>query len=224
MRSSSSPRTRAAPAPFVVLVLLALATSACGVPRDGTTHTIDAKKVPYNLLAPAPDASEGPVVSGQTVTPQVFFVNGDDLLVPQPEPVEASGVQSVVSDLLRRLAAGPSEQERDLGLANALGPDTGLRLVDLSDRIARIEVIPSGPSPAADRLPLAVGQIVLTVTSVDGVDQVRFALAGADIEAPLPGGVRTSTPVGPADYASLVAPFAGPVTKAEPGPPTPTAP
>ena len=39
---------------------------------------------------------------------------------------------------------------------------------------------------------LAIGQLVLTLTGLPGVDQVRFRLNGVDLAVPLPGGT-TST-------------------------------
>ena len=203
----------------VIVVLLMLALTACGVPRDGTTRTVQSDKVPYNLLAPTPARSANPTVTDRPVTvPQLFFVDADDQLVPQAQPLAASGVEPVVRGLLQRLSAGPTELERGRGLSSALGPGVKLRLVGLSEGLATIEVSPSEPAPAADRLPVAVGQIVLTVASVDGVDFVRFVQHGVGIEAPLPGGARTAQPVGASDYVSLLAPSASRATKAKPGP------
>jgi hypothetical protein len=51
---------------------------------------------------------------------------------------------------------------------------------------------------------LAVAQVVLTVTSVPGVDSVLVTRDGAPVELPLPGGALTSGPVTGRDYISLV--------------------
>jgi hypothetical protein len=219
MTRTGRPRTRPTLRSVAVVALTVTCAAACGVPGDGTTRTIAADKVPYNLLAPAPKSAATPTVTGPAVTtPQIFLVNAEDQLVPHPQPLVASGLSPVVSDLLTQLAAGPTEEERGLGLASALGPDIHLQLIDVVDRVARVEVTSSGPPPAADRLPLAVGQIVLTVTSVDGVDRVQFVRDGADIEAPLPGGARTSEPVSASDYESLLAPSAARAEKVAPVP------
>jgi hypothetical protein len=187
------------------LVVTLLAVAACGVPTDGTVRTLDADAVPYGLLRTAPAETPAPEVTGPAVTvPQLFFLDREDRLVPQPQPVPASGLEPVVSALLGRLAEGPSEQQRDQGLASALGPDVGLALVAVTDRVAQIDVMPSAQSPAADRLPLAIGQVVLTATSVDGVDRVVFLQDGVTLEVPLPGGARTAQPVSASDYASLL--------------------
>lgn len=205
-------------------VVAAVAVAGCGVPSDGAVRTLDADRVPYDLLRAAPAQTPTPSVTGPAVTvPQVFFLDGEDQLVPQEQPVEASGLVPVVDALLAHLASGPSEQLRAVGLGSALGPDVGLDLVDVVDGVAQIQVTPSSQSPAADRLPLAVGQVVLTVTSVDGVDRVTFLQDGVPIEAPLPGGARTSAPVSASDYSSLLDTAAGRAEKAVPGTPLPSA-
>jgi len=66
-----------------------------------------------------------------------------------------------------------------------------------------LDVPESGVS--ADRLPLAVGQLVLTALSVQGVDRIRLVRDGQLIGAPLPGGQQTTDPLVAADYASLLA-------------------
>lgn len=190
---------RLAVAAAAVLVLV-----GCGVPTDGSTRTLDAEKVPYDLLRTAPAESPAPAVTGPVTVPQVFFLDVEDQLVPQRQAVDASGLGPVVQSLLAILAAGPSEEQRASGLSSALGPDVQLDLVDVVDGTASIQVTPSSQSPAADRLPLAVGQVVLTVASVDGVNRVTFLQDGAPIEAPLPGGARTSQPVSASDYSTLL--------------------
>ena len=56
----------------------------------------------------------------------------------------------------------------------------------------------------AERLPLAVGQIVLSVTSAPGVDAVRLVTSGQPVDLPLPSGALATRDVTPEDYAALV--------------------
>ena len=58
------------------------------------------------------------------------------------------------------------------------------------------------PSGAASRR--AVAQIVLTATSVPGVDAVLLTLDGDPVEAPLPSGELTSAPLTETDYEPLL--------------------
>ncbi len=208
--------------------------TACGVPTGGPTRIVDSENVPYALLSPTasaqpfavteppPSIPTTPPASTSTASPQLFLL-ADDLLVgvALDRPLQTFGPEAMIRAALDRLSEGPDEEQRRAGLASALGSDVDLRLVDLTNGTARIDVVLPTRDPAPDRLPLAVGQIVLTVTSVTGVDDVVLVQDGEEIEIPLPGGVRTSDPVDAADYQDLLAPIAGPLT---PGPVPTTAP
>lgn len=236
-------RPAAVPAAALVAAAAAVCVS-CGVPAGGPVRTVDPETVPYALLSPAPTVAATNTVSPSPPTPAAestpgtvatanLFLIDDDFLVAVPtalgQQAGGGGPQADVRTMLARLAAGPGKDQRDAGLASALGPDVTLRLVDVSDGTARVDVsLPTG-DPSADRLPLAVGQIVLTVTSVAGVDAVVLVQGGAAIEIPLPGGARTSEPVGATDYQDLLAPLGGaltpgPVPATETPPPPPPAP
>ena len=204
-------------------VVLALC-AGCGVPSGGDMRTVPPEDVPYGLLSPGPTEEPTPAAEGPgTTSPQLYLVDADDLLVPTPQPVDANGLRSVVRQLLDQLAGGPSEEQRDRGLGSALGPDVELRLDAIDDGTARVDVSLPTREPAADRLPFAVGQIVLTLTSVAGVDRVLLVRDGEPVEMALPGGARTSAPVGAGQYQQLVAPGEPLALKVEPGP-TPTVP
>jgi hypothetical protein len=89
-----------------------------------------------------------------------------------------------------------------------------------------VEVVPAsdkGPSP--ERQPLAVGQVVLTATSVPGVDGVLLdGVDGHPGEMPLPGGALTTRPLRRSDYVELLRPRTPSPTPSSPTPTTsPTA-
>ncbi len=212
---------------LTVLVLAA----GCGVPTDGDPVTVSKDRVPYRLLAPTSSASESPTPSaapGTVITrPQVFFVSPDDQLVASPQTLPATGLDTVEGALLERLTAGPTDADRALGLDTALGQGAGLSLAGVEDGVASLELTPGDPPPAAERLPLAVAQIVLTATSVAGVDAVTLLRNGAPVDVPLPGGEQVAGPVTGEQYASLLEPRTT-VTKAAPttssSPPSPSSP
>ena len=192
---------------LVASVAAAIATagslSACGAPTSSEVNPITA--VPYDLMSPATSATSAPTVDTAT-TPQVYLVR-DDVLVP----VQASraldiDVTTTVATTLARLAEGPSREERDRGLSTALGPDVGIALDRLDGTTAVIDVRAGDQAPTASRLPLAVGQLVLTVLSVPGVESVLLTSEGEPIQAPLPGGALTDRPLVAGDYAPLAAP------------------
>ncbi|QSR30766.1 hypothetical protein CFI00_09730 [Nocardioides sp. S5] len=136
--------------------------------------------------------------------PVVLWLRGDDVLVPAPVDASCEDPSSeVVEATLRTLAAAPSTQERDRGLASALPPSARLELVATSDGLARVDVdlIDLGDP---ERLPFAVGQLVLSVTSAPGVDAVEMTTSGRLVEAPLPGGALADGAVTADDYAELL--------------------
>jgi hypothetical protein len=199
----------------LVLVL----TVACGVPTEGNPVAVSRDRVPYRLLSPTSSAPASPsALPGTVVTePQVFFVSPSDQLVASPQSMPASGLGTVEAALLERLTAGPTDADRALGLDTALGQGVTLSLVRIEAGVASLELTPGDPPPAPERLPLAVAQVVLTVTSVAGVDAVTLLRDGAPVDVPLPGGEQVAGPVKAAQYASLLGPRTA-VTKAPPTP------
>ena len=205
MIPAAGPHSRACRAPglVILLVLAVLLPTGCGVPEDGTTRTVHSADVPHQLLDQDDNAAPSKTPTGPMVAvPQIYLVDQDRQLVPQDQPLEASGLEPLLGDLLAALSAAPTERQRARGLSSALEAETGLRLLQVTDATARIEVGESASS--ADRLPLAIAQIVLTATSVQGVDSVLLFQDGEAVEAPLPGGELTSRPLNPDDYTALL--------------------
>lgn len=179
--------------------------SACGLPDDGATRVAD-EDVPYRLLAPAEPSSQPAAPSGTPPTSGalVFWVDVDDRLVPSEAPTSCEEAPSVqVADLLDLLSAGPTDEARSEGWSSAWVPPGDLSLVELEGSTAVISVDATTPT-SADRLPLAIGQVTLTVTTAAGVSTVLFTdETGEPLAVPLPGGAFTADPVRPTDYARL---------------------
>ncbi len=194
-------RVSAAAAVVATIALCA----GCGLPAPGGSREIAPGDVPYELLSPSPQAKPTATVDGPRIeTASVFLLDAQDRLVDVPLTVEAAGVQSVADQVLADLEDGPTEQQRDTGLSSPLGTGVELDLVRVDGSTAKVEVAQALRDPAADRLPLVVGQIVLSLTSIDGVDAVVLLRDGQPVETPLPGGARTTDPLRASDYASLV--------------------
>jgi spore germination protein GerM len=180
--------------------------SSCGLPGDGSVRTVDDDTVPPGLLDSAdPSSATDGATEAPGPVPVVFWLVDEDRLTPAT--TDASCTQSaevVVTRLLGALAAGPTEEERAVGRSTAIPPESAPALVDMAAGTVRVEVDPEA-SISADRLPAAVGQIVLTVTSAPGVRSVVLVSDGAPVQLPLPGGALTDGPVTADDYAPLVA-------------------
>ena len=52
---------------------------------------------------------------------------------------------------------------------------------------------------------LAIAQVVMTLTSLPGVDSVQFVRDDETVEVPLPDGTLVRRPLTAADYSSLLA-------------------
>ena len=173
----------------------------CGVPSDPTPIAIT--RVPYDLMNPPATTSAGPSTAA-TRGPFVYLLDSRDRAVPVELDVVDELPSGTITAILARLSQGPSDDERRAGLSSALGHTATLTLRSLENGRAEIAVGPGEREPSADRLPLAVGQIVLSVTSVSGVASVVLTDGTDPIAAPLPDGARTDRPLVRADYAALL--------------------
>ncbi|GAB3242107.1 GerMN domain-containing protein [Nocardioides dilutus] len=189
----------------VAALLVTALLSSCGLPGEGSVTRVDGETVPYDLLesgAPSSRDAEGSPVPGPV--PMVFWLVGDERLVPSAagascdQPPELAAAR-----LLEELAAGPTEDARAAGRSTAIPPESALTLVDVAEGTAQVAVAPETPI-SAERLPAAVGQIVLTVTSVAGVGSVLIVSSAGPVQVPLPGGALTGGPVTAEDYSSLL--------------------
>lgn len=185
----------------VALVAGSMVVSGCGVPPQTSPEVVTA--VPYELTKPSSPRST-PRRAPQSANIKVWLVR-DDALVPVVTPAAGPDVLGTAADAAKRLASGPSDNERAQGFSTALGPDVKLSVTAVEGGRAIVDIGPGEQSPSAGQLPLAVGQVVLTLTSIPGIADVALTTAGGPIEAPLPGGVLTERPLTARDYAYLVA-------------------
>lgn len=179
--------------------------AACGLPGDEDVRSIDQDTVPYDLLevessGDPPAANHGPV---SALVPVTFWVTADERLVPvETEGSCSESPAELARRLLTELALGPDVSARAAGLSSALPPDSELALIALVGGTAEVEV--ESGTISADLLPLAMGQVVLSLTSAPGVEYVVLQSSGETVEVPLPGGPLAARPVSADDYAPLL--------------------
>lgn len=185
-----------------VLVALAGVTAACGVPTADAPSAIPASDVPFGLLSTAPSSAAATPSTPQSVRPLVFLLDAAGRLVPRRRPLPRGPLHDELADLLANLADGPTGQERGQQFSTALPPGTRLSVTAVDGSTATVDIVGStDPSGRSSRL--AAGQIVLTATSLPGIDAVRLRRNGDPVEAPLPGGQLTTDPLTANDYAAL---------------------
>ncbi len=176
--------------------------AGCGLPTSGRTTSVPTGSLPGLRAAPTPTAA---APAAFTSTVDVWLVGPDGLLVPRFRPAPAGPPAEAARVALDALRAGPDEAERAAGLSSEVAAGADVDVVALEDRTVSHEIRFAAPPPA-ERLPTAVGQVVLTVTSVPGVNRVLLVDGGTAVSAPLPDGELTERPLTAADYASLTRP------------------
>lgn len=202
------------------LLVTALVVGGCGVPAGGAPQVIPSSEVPYGLAQESAETA-APSTSASVEAPsQVFLVSAGDVLVGRPREVEGGTLRERLADLLASLQEGPTAAEREEQLSTVLTPEVRLSVSDLSNGTATVDLGPPAGAPSGAAGRRAVAQIVLTATSMRGVDAVRLTIAGDPVEAPLPGGELTSAPLTASDYATFLTAPEPPSPAATAEPPT----
>jgi Sporulation and spore germination len=197
----------ALPGLVTVLVGSLALLGACGLPTSSTPVEVPPAEVPYGLLqsattSPSPTVSPGVVLSAASI----YLADTQQQLVAVPVQIPSAPAATMLQSLLDRLAVGPSERERARGLVTDLGPGSTIVLRNISGGTADLELQTTNQDPSPSKLPIAVGQIVLTAASIVGIDRVVFIRDGTVLPVPGPDGSRTLDPLTSANYTSLLAP------------------
>ena len=172
--------------PLAVSMMLA----ACGVEPQTRPEPIPSARLP-SLTSPQPSDSSTPAARTR-----VWGVR-EQRAVPVFVTLRDAGIPARLEALL--LLGEPGQQ---LGTAVVRGTRVesvmqrgGLLLVNLSAEFRR--------APNND-IPLALAQVVLTVTEVPGVDQVEVRAGGVPVALVDPSGKTVSRPLRRTDFAGLV--------------------
>jgi lipoprotein-anchoring transpeptidase ErfK/SrfK len=107
-------------------------------------------------------------------------VRGDEVwFVRNGKPVRVSRAPRPLPAVVRSLLAGPTRAERSRGLVSAIPARTGLRSLEVRDRIVTVD-LGSRFANGVDRTSLRdrVGQIVRTLKAAPGVLGVRIRIEG----------------------------------------------
>jgi spore germination protein GerM len=174
-----------------------LLSSGCGVPLDDRARAADPADVPYGLVA-QPTSTTVDETGPERAT--VYLVR-EDRLVPVTREVDG---QLDASSLVEELATGLTAEEQSEGLRRAFGGSDLVAGVSQAGTLCTIEL-----SPEFERLPsreqvLALGQIVFTVTGLQGLEQVSFTLDGEPLDVPTGDATLTNRPVSRSDFGELL--------------------
>ncbi|HEY9333143.1 MAG TPA: GerMN domain-containing protein [Kribbella sp.] len=186
----------------VCLAAAVLVLAGCGVPMQDEPAPIASGEIPSRLQRTARPSSAAPIPSTGRPAVQVSFVRDDKLVTlvrEVPTTTPADGLTAVVDALL----AGPTDREQAGGITTALPPGLILTIVEVRGSRVVLELSGQTGGRSATENILAVGQIVLSLTAVQSIDQVTFARDGVPVEALLADGALTTAPLTAADYDSL---------------------
>lgn len=165
-------------------VVMAAALAACGFSSDSGPRPIDLDQVPEASTTVA--AAAGPEV-------ELWFVDGA-ALVPLRAVVRDRAPGTVVEALIGR---GVDFGE---GLRSAIPPATVVLGAVIEDGVATVDLSSAFTLVGGGEEILAVGQIVLTLASLEGVEGVRLLIDGTPVNAPVGEGELVDRPLTSEDF------------------------
>ena len=174
------------------VLALALLVTACGIPVDASPETISVD---------LGDLGEIEEATGARLAAVSIYLVRDDRLVhvtrDLPSPAQ-------LADVLESLVSGETDPEDRAGLRSSIPIGTELRGVTEEGGVARIDLSSDFAAVGGRQELLAVAQVVLTATGIEGVDAVVFELEGNPTDVPTPSGALADHPVTAEDYTTLL--------------------
>ncbi|MCU1426541.1 MAG: hypothetical protein JWL83_541 [Actinomycetia bacterium] len=183
----------------LLTVALAMVAGGCGNRTQSHPVRLDQRQVPFGLLRP-PTSTVPPTTLPVRKYPFVVYFQGVDGIVPAIRTVGARPDPAAVG---KALLAGPTGEEVQVGMRTAIPP----LAIGSIGKIVRHTVAVDLRRPLIDvsgaEQKVAVAQIVLSLTFLDGVNHVRFLLDGSPVSVPRGNGTVTRAAVTRADYLKV---------------------
>jgi spore germination protein GerM len=132
----------------------------------------------------------------------VYWIRDDQLV----GATTSSGVAPELTRIVATLERGPGSADDRGAERSAVSRGDVVDEITQDDAQVTIELDDAFAEVAGSDQVLALGQIVMTLTSIPTVGSVVFRQGGRPLDVPLPDGTLVRRPVLRADYASLVAP------------------
>lgn len=174
------------------VALVGMAVVACGVPLDPAPEIVEGE-----LGSPDPVIEE---LEDEKLVAAPLYLVDHGVIVPVtrnlPEPVD-------VTTVLESLLDGTTAPEERRGLRTSIPPGTRVLDVEENGSTARLDLSEDFAAVGGEEELLAVAQVVLSITAIDGVESVLFELEGVQTDVPLPGGALTDEPITGSEYREL---------------------
>jgi hypothetical protein len=180
-------------APALLVALLALLATACGVPTDAEPRGLNPAEAPFRIFeaeSPAP-AGDGRVA--------LYFVREDQVVLQTRAVERYTGPQ----ELLELLLEGPTRVQVEAGIRTALPTTFTVEDVSVGDNGVAVVTL-GGDAAEVGTSPLGFAQVVATLTAPGRARAVRFRIDGTDLDVPRGDGSLTSNPLTGDDYANLL--------------------
>lgn len=174
--------------------LLAILLVGCGIPVDSEPEFFD-------LALVTPSEEDAPVLGDLTAV-SMYLIRDETLVHVTRDLPSPPGPEGILASLLD----GVTEPEIRANLRTSIPPGTRVISVTPEGPLLRVDLSSEFAVVGGEEEILAVSQIVLTATSIEGVESVAFELDGVTTAVPLPDGALSLDPVGADDYAALIAP------------------
>jgi Sporulation and spore germination len=205
----------------VAVVVGATVVLGCGVPEDEVDRPVRRADVQFGLLDPVvtttstttssstttlvppsiPPTSTPSTTSTSIPVPLEFYLIQNQRLVRVRRPTGAEPTVDAVLDALRR----PTFDETLGGRRSILAESSLDVLATSGGGSASVDLGESFSSLLGSDQTLAIGQLVYSLTTLDGIGDVAFFLAGSPLEVPGADGGLISGPISRDDLPSLVA-------------------
>ena len=166
-----------------------LLVTGCGFSPDTAPRPIEIDEVSVVTSVPGGD------IAAQTT--DMWFVDGSVLV-----SVEASVADLAPATVLGALIGGGAA--RPSGLRSAIPPATELLGVALDGSVAIVDLSSAFTLVGGDEEIRAVGQVVLTLTALDGITGVRLFIDGNPVAAPVGEGELVDRPLTADDFSGPI--------------------
>lgn len=192
--SEPSPRRRRRGRRTRCAVAVAVAAVLTGCSVQAQDHPVALPSAAAEVGTPSAGAS-----AEATGEATIFLVRGVRLVRVHREVSDERGLAGILDALGR----GATESEAAVGLQSALPSAAGHWKVSVRDGVATVQVPPGFEGLGLVDQILAVGQLVYTVTSVDGVDSLQFVDGDAVVDLPVGSGQLVSRPLVRGDFPDI---------------------
>lgn len=163
----------------VLLIAVAALLSGCGLFNRGPKPPTPGPSTPR--VQPKPN-NEKPLT--QTDELSVYFLRGEKIASAKRNITSEHPLQAQATALVAELLAGPNDIETEFGLGTTIPPNTKVLGVEVDGDEATVDFNSEFESGGGSlSMQLRVAQVVWTLTQLEDINRVSFALDGKVVEA-----------------------------------------